>query len=462
MTVIRSVSALLVIVATVVSASVPALAVEQGQGRFNDDDGIPGEVYLERLAALKVIHGCNPPANTRVCGEDELTRAEAFKILLRAGLVYGYVVRPPAELLDRFFDDDDLWGGAVSSIANYLAELEVIHGCNPPGNDRVCPEDRVTRAHAAKLVTTTFGLTAPESYASPWADTGDRWYEEAARITAYHGLWDASGGRFDGGDELIRAEFARLVVEAAGERLCAGSPFSEARLADLESRYPSQQFTAYAYDTRTRCAYWMNPKERPRTASVFKILVMAGTLLEAQDDERDLTSWERNQLVPMITQSANSPVRALWRAFGASPWFREQAEVFGLDQTDPVGDYQSVWGRATTSAKDQGNLIRQVLLGDWGPLGEPYRQRAWDLMTSVVSSQTWGVTSGVPAGWTVAQKNGFAGHIANSVGFVAEPGSSDEGYVVAILTNGWSDWTRGVPVVEEIGAWVSTALAVDR
>jgi len=202
----------------------------------------------------------------------------------------------------------------------------------------------------------------------------------------------------------------------------------------------------------------MIPEARLRTASVFKVLVMAGTLHEAQGDGRSVTSWERSRLVPMITESANPPVRELWRHFGASPWLARQARLLGLDETNPVGDTQSVWGRATTSAKDQGDLIRQVLLGDWGPLEAEYRKEAWDLMTSVVPSQTWGITKGVPSGWTVAQKNGFAGHIANSVGFVQAPNSED-GYVVVVLTNGWSDWSRGVPVVEQIAGWVSAELA---
>jgi beta-lactamase class A len=78
-------------------------------------------------------------------------------------------------------------------------------------------------------------------------------------------------------------------------------------------------------------------------------------------------------------------------------------------------------------------------------------------MTSVVSSQTWGVTEGVPSTWTVAQKNGFAGHIANSVGIVRQP-SGNDAYVIAVLSNGWSDWHRGVPVVREISGWVSASL----
>jgi beta-lactamase class A len=160
----------------------------------------------------------------------------------------------------------------------------------------------------------------------------------------------------------------------------------------------------------------------------------------------------------MITESANNPVRALWRHFGGSPWFRRQANVFGLGQTAAVGDSESGWGRTTTSAKDQGDLLRQLLLGDWGPIEETYREYAWDLMTAVVPSQTWGVTNGVPPGWAVAQKNGFAGGVANSVGLVRDPDGSG-GYVVAVLSNGWSGWSKGVPVVEEISGWVSAALA---
>lgn len=447
----------LVLLTAFVPLSPPASAADPRSGRFVDDDGIPGERYVERLADLGAIQGCDPPQNNRSCPTDYLTRAEAFKILIVAGQAYGAIPGYPDTLVDRFFDDDEMWGGMVSRFANYLTDLAIIHGCNPPDNDRVCPGDTLTRAQIAKLVVGTFHLTAPTHYQTPWTDTAGRWYGEAARIAAYNRLFDTSNGRFRGGDPVTRAQFAEVVVEAGGDSYCDSDPFTASRVTELESRYPGQTVTAYVYDTRTGCAYWMNPDERLRTASVFKVMVMAGTLLEAQHDGRELTAWELGQLEPMITESANPPVRALWRSFGASPWFERQTEIFGMDETNSVGDTQSVWGRTTTSAKDQADLIRQVLLGHWGPLTESYRQQAWNLMTSVVSSQTWGVTEGVPPGWTVAQKNGFAGHIANSVGFVEAPGSS-EGYVLAVLTNWWSDWSKGVPVVNEIGGWVSSEL----
>lgn len=446
-----------VVLVLVLVAAVPAHAAEVS-GTFIDDDGVPGEVHIERLAELGAIQGCDPPENTRSCADRSLTRAEAFKILVIAGQAYGALPGLPATLADRFSDDDEVWNGAAAPLIDFLAGQAIVHGCNPPANTRVCPYDHLNRAEIAKLVVLTFGLTVPDGYRSPWTDTGGRWYEEVARVAAFHGLFDTSAGRFEGWQEITRAEFAQVVVTAAGEDFCRDDPFTAARVSDLEASYPYQSFSAYVYDTRTGCAYWMNPDERLRTASVFKVMVMAGTLLEAQSDGRSVTSWEWSQLKPMITESANSPVRALWRSFGSSPWFRRQADNFGLDQTIPVGDTERVWGRTTTSARDQGDLIRQVLLGDWGPLEELYRDEAWDLMTSVVASQTWGITAGVPSDWTVAQKNGFAGHITNSVGFVRDP-ATEEGYVVAVLSNGWSSWERGVPAVEEIAGWVSSVLA---
>ena len=49
--------------------------------------------------------------------------------------------------------------------------------------------------------------------------------------------------------------------------------------------------------------------------------------------------------------------------------------------------------------------------------------------------------------------------MAGEVGYVARPGRQ-AGYVIAVLTNGWSSWERGVRVVDEISSWVADSLAV--
>ena len=238
---------------------------------------------------------------------------------------------------------------------------------------------------------------------------------------------------------------------------CRPDPFAGGIAADLANRYPGRDLTAHVFDTRTGCEYSLNPENRQSTASVFKVMVMAGTLLEAQNRDRGITESERSRLVPMVTESANWPVRSLWRSFGGSPWFQENGDVFGLSQTAITADDGSAWGATKTSASDQVELLRQVLLGHGGLLEEASREVAFGLMTSVVPAQTWGVTAGVPASWTVAQKNGFAGRIINSVGWASRPGD-DDGYLVAILTYGWPNHPAGIKAVERISRLVANSM----
>ncbi|MEX1249194.1 MAG: serine hydrolase [Acidimicrobiia bacterium] len=238
---------------------------------------------------------------------------------------------------------------------------------------------------------------------------------------------------------------------------CRPDPFTGNVRADLAQRFSGRDITAHVYDLRTGCEYSLNPDNRQRTASVFKVLVMAGTLLEAQNDGRDPTDSEMTRLVPMITESANWPVRSLWRSFGGTPWFREMGEVFGLTETTITADAGTAWGATRTSSSDQVELLRQVLLGEGRLLDEDSRMAALVLMTSVVDEQSWGVTAGVPRSWTVAQKNGFAGRIINSVGWVDPPGA-EEGYVVAILTYGWPNHPTGIAAVEHISVLVAESM----
>lgn len=241
------------------------------------------------------------------------------------------------------------------------------------------------------------------------------------------------------------------------KNVCRPDPFSQGVSGQLARTYPGQDISAHLYDSRTGCEYQLNSSNRQPTASVFKVMVLAGTLLEAQGQSRDLTEWEISQLTPMITESANEPVRALWRSFGGAPWFENQVRIFDLRETTVTADTGSAWGLTQTSARDQVNLIRQVLLGEWGPIEDQYRTNAVNLMTSVVSSQTWGVTAGVPPGWTVAQKNGFAGATINSVGWVDAPGESN-GYVLAIMSTGWPNHAAGIAAVEAVSILVATQM----
>ncbi|MFO7549219.1 MAG: serine hydrolase [Acidimicrobiia bacterium] len=322
----------------------------------------------------------------------------------------------------------------------WLVARGIVDGCGP---SRVgpCPDPPLTPSAVARARVTVSGYAAPGVEPSFWSDIG--------------GI-DVAPSAVD----TTQAEFAWRFVRAMGLTVCATSPFTPSRVAALASRHPGVSVTAHAHDLATGCSYSLHPERRQPTASVFKVMVMAGTLLEAQRAGRAPTAWERSQLEPMIAESANGPVRRLWRHFGGSPWFARQVAAFELDETTATADRGSAWGRTRTSAEDQVDLLRQVLVGEWGPLDEVSRRFAWWLMTSVVPDQTWGVTAGVPDGWQVAQKNGFAGVTANSVGVVSDE-TGEPRYVVAVLTTGWRGWREGVATVEEVAGWVAERLIAD-
>lgn len=245
---------------------------------------------------------------------------------------------------------------------------------------------------------------------------------------------------------------------AQGSECAAHNPFPPELALQLTTQYPDQRFSAAVYDRRTGCEYHFMPDERITTASVFKIEVMAGVLLEAQTQGRGLTAWEEARVWPMITESADPPTNELFAYLGGQAAFAALHEIFGLTETSipPLK-----WGATSTSAADQVHLVRQVLLGEFGPLGEPYRELAWDMMTSVVPSQAWGISGGVSDRWTVALKNGFfplsGPWRVNSSGFVRDLGGS--GYAVTILSDGWPTLAAGIQVVEVIGEAVWLELA---
>ncbi|HSO50472.1 MAG TPA: S-layer homology domain-containing protein, partial [Acidimicrobiia bacterium] len=90
-----------------------------------------------------------PPANSRFCPDRRMTRAEFATFIVRAlGL-------PPTDI-DYFSDDN---GHVLEGAINRLAEAGITKGCNPPANDRFCPQSLLTRADTATFMTRAFRLT---------------------------------------------------------------------------------------------------------------------------------------------------------------------------------------------------------------------------------------------------------------------------------------------------------------
>ncbi len=116
---------------------------------FRDDDGSLFEDDIERLAAAGVTKGCNPPDNDRFCPDDPVTRGQMAAFLVRA---YDYPAAPPGRFVDTA-------GSVFQSDIERLASAGVTKGCNPPDNDRFCPDQPVTRAQMASFLVRAEGLT---------------------------------------------------------------------------------------------------------------------------------------------------------------------------------------------------------------------------------------------------------------------------------------------------------------
>ena len=111
-------------------------------GFFDDDNGHLFEREIDAIAAANITKGCNPPANTNFCPNDNVTRGEMAAFMKRAlGL-------PSSS--QNFFDDDN--GSIFESDINAIAAAGITKGCNPPANTRFCPNDDVTRGAMAAFL----------------------------------------------------------------------------------------------------------------------------------------------------------------------------------------------------------------------------------------------------------------------------------------------------------------------
>ncbi|MGH8934778.1 MAG: S-layer homology domain-containing protein, partial [Acidimicrobiia bacterium] len=129
--------------------AVPAGVADASSGSFVDDDGNIHEGNIEAIAAQGITKGCNPPINDHYCPAEPTTRAQMASFLVRA---FQY---PATE--DQFFTDTA--GSVHQADINALAAAHITFGCNPPANDRFCPDDQVTRAQMAAFLVRGLELT---------------------------------------------------------------------------------------------------------------------------------------------------------------------------------------------------------------------------------------------------------------------------------------------------------------
>ncbi len=175
-------------------------------GRFIDDDGSIHEGNIEEAARLDITRGCNPPANTEFCPRDSITRGQMAAFLVRA-------LDLPAGDEDAFVDDAD---SIFERDINALAAARITRGCNPPDNNRFCPTDNVTRGQMAAFLVRALDL--PASDVDHFDDDAGSIFERDINALAAAGITRGcnppDNDRFCPNDPVTREQMASFLVRA--------------------------------------------------------------------------------------------------------------------------------------------------------------------------------------------------------------------------------------------------------
>ena len=123
---------------------------------------------------------------------------------------------PPYSFDGLFRDDDD---NIHEANIDFIGELGITKGCNPPHNDDYCPDRSVTRGEMAAFLVRTFGLS--DDGGRDWfADDGESVFEAdinklaAAGITA--GCNPPANDEFCPEETVSRGEMAAFLVRSLG------------------------------------------------------------------------------------------------------------------------------------------------------------------------------------------------------------------------------------------------------
>jgi beta-lactamase class A len=240
-------------------------------------------------------------------------------------------------------------------------------------------------------------------------------------------------------------------------------PFSEAVDGYLAGR--SGTVLAAVYDVRTGQSWRLGDGPAQDEASVVKLDILE-TLLSASDGT-GLSSDDQGLAEQMIEDSDNDAATSLWYAAGGTAGVSAYNDKVGLTRTTPsdcvvcAGFPWPGWGLTTTVPYDQIALLKQLI--EPGPtLTSGERGYALSLLENVTPDQAWGVSGGVPAGVTVALKNGWlplnddnTDWQINSEGWVSGDGRD---YLISVLTTGNPTEQYGIDTIGELSTMIWTAL----
>jgi hypothetical protein len=242
-------------------------------------------------------------------------------------------------------------------------------------------------------------------------------------------------------------------------------PLSGAAAAYVAGR--SGSVLAAVYDVSTGQSWRLGDGPAQPAASVVKLDILE-TLL-AKQAGTTLSAGDQSLSQSMIEDSDNDAATSLWDEAGGAAGIGAYNDSAGLSGTTPsacvtcAGFAWPGWGLTTTVPQDQLALLKQLIAPGQRPLlSDAQRSYVLSLLENVAPEQRWGVSGGVPAGVTVALKNGWlplndanTDWQINSVGWVSGDGRD---YLVAVFTTGNPTEQYGIDTINALSSRIWTAM----
>ncbi|MFC6294944.1 serine hydrolase [Lactiplantibacillus daoliensis] len=214
----------------------------------------------------------------------------------------------------------------------------------------------------------------------------------------------------------------------------------------------------YSPKTQQVYQYSKDPSGTPYyTASSVKVSILTQVLHER--DQGNLT-FDDNDMANATTMMQNSDnAAATFLLDSRLGGYQNLNTLFSnLKMTNTQDMAAGHWGHTQTTAADQVKLLRMIYYQkDY--LSKESRQTVQQLMGTVSTEQTWGISSGASKyqlknGWLSEADNSW---IVDSIGHVYSK-QDPQGYVIAIYTNGNADLNPGISLVEKLAKATHTEM----
>lgn len=217
------------------------------------------------------------------------------------------------------------------------------------------------------------------------------------------------------------------------------------RLELKKQRHSTIRFALRDKATGVTCSYRSSSQTYGR--SITKVTLVAALLYKNKRLTRKQKAWADRA----ITRSSNAAARKIWISLGQAPGLQRFLNAAKMRRTVP---YRGIfWGNTLVTAGDELTLLRLLTNNTNRVLKRSHKHYILGLMNRVVSSQRWGISTGLPRQATQAIKNGWGpslhapGNWVNSIGSISNSGHL---YEIAIITNNNPSIRNGKGTVNEI------------